>query len=169
MVPYNDSSGNTSTTSSASFQSIMNCKQVYMSGHVQDVLAGITKQNKTKQSNQIKQMRGSRIVRTSQAGPQRGLGVSVGRAGPRCAGGSERSISPDRNSYAKGRAAAADIAIRPAKHQRPRTSLYLSSPVHPWPDQFMAAEIRTWLQRLLQQKTSRKSKEVTMGPAEVRL
>ena len=142
MVPYNDSSGNTSTTSSASFQSIMNCKQVYMSGHVQDVLAGNTKQNKTKQSNQIKQMRGSRIVRTS----QRGLGVS---AGPRCAGGSERrSIA----RYAKGRAAAADIAIRPAKHQRPRTSPYLSSPVHPWPDPFMAAEIRTWLQRLLQLK-----------------
>ena len=161
MVPYNDSSGNTSTTTSASFQSIMNCKQVCQ-GMPKMCQRGNTKQNKTKQSNRIKQTRGSRIVTTS----QRGLGVSVGRAGPRCAGGSERSISPDRNSYAKGRAAAADIAIRPAKHQRPRTSLYLSSPVHPWPDQFMAAEIRTWLQRLLQQKTSRKSKEVTMGPAE---
>lgn len=133
MVPYNDSSGNTSTTSSASFQSIMNCKQVYMSGHVQDVLAGITKQNKTKQSNQIKQMRGSRIVRTS----QRGLGVSVGRAGPRCAGGSERRSMPDMRKDAPPPPISPFDRRSTSAHAHPHTS--------PLPS--ILGQIRSWQRR----------------------
>ena len=133
MVPYNDSSGSTSTTTSASFQSIMNCKQVYMSGHAQDVLAGNTKQNKTKQSNQIKQMRGSRIARNSQRGV--GRGSRQGWAGPRCAGGSERSISPDMRKDAP--------PISP--FDRRSISAHTPQPHQPLPS--ILGHIRSWQRR----------------------